>query len=115
MRIQRLIVPVVLVCVTLGLSSVSFGEDKSQSMTDQMSPELRKDMANMYQKMADCLKTGKSSEDCQRQIVKDCPVVAKTGQCPIEQGMGHMGSRGMRPEGMGPKGMGPMTGPHDMR
>ena len=100
----------ILVCFTLGLSSMSFGEDQSRSMTDQMSPELRKDMANMYQKMADCLKTGKSSEDCQRQIAKDCPVVAKTGQCPIEKGMGNMGPRGMRPGGMGPMG-----GPHDMR
>ena len=111
MLTQRHIVPVVLVYFTLGLSSLSFGEDKSQSMTGQMSPELSKDMANMYQKMADCLKTGKSSEDCQRQIAKDCPMVAKTGQCPIEKGMGSMmGPRGMRPEGMGP-----MTGPHDMR
>lgn len=110
MRIQRQIVPVVCVCVTLGLSSLSFGEDKAQSMTDQMAPEFRKDMANMYQKMADCLRTGKSSEDCQRQIAKDCPVVAKTGQCPIEKGMGHM----MGPHGMGPKGMAPMPGPRDM-
>lgn len=104
---QRQIVPVVLVCFTLGLSSLSFGADKSS----QVSPELRNDMADMYQKMADCLRTGKSPEDCQRKVAKDCPVVAKTGQCPIEKGMGHMmGPRGMRPEGMGP-----MTGPHDMR
>lgn len=76
-----------------------------------MSPELRKDMANMYQKMADCLRTGMSSEDCQKQVAKDCPVVAKTGQCPILDGIGHkMGPRGMRPGGMGP-----MTGPHKMR
>ena len=109
MRTQRKIVPVVLVCVTLGFSSLSFGEDQSQS-TSQMSPEVRKDMADMYQKMADCLRTGQSPEECQRKVAKDCPVVAKTGQCPIEKGMGHMGLRGMRPEGMGP-----MTGPREMR
>lgn len=103
---QRQIVPVVLVCFTLSLSSFSFGEDRS----GQVSPELRKDMADMYQKMADCLRTGKFPEDCQREVARDCPVVAKTGQCPIEKGMGHMGPRGMRPEGMGP-----MTGPHEMR
>jgi hypothetical protein len=103
---QRHIISAVLVCVTLGVSSLSFGEDKSS----QVSPELRNDMADMYQKMADCLRTGKSPEDCQRQVARDCPVVAKTGQCPIEKGMGHMGPRGMRPEGMGP-----MTGPHEMR
>lgn len=111
MRMNMQVVFVAVVCVTLGLSSLSFGEGKSQSMTGQMSPELRKDMADMYQKMADCLRTGKSSEDCQRQIATDCPVIAKTGQCPLEKGMGHkMGPRGMRPEGMGP-----MTSPHEMR
>ncbi len=77
----------------LGLSSLSFGQDKSQSAPgsapkketamDQMSPELRKDMADMYQKMADCVRTGKSSEDCQQQIAKNCPVLAKTGKCPL--------------------------------
>ena len=106
---HRHIVPVVLVCFMLGLSSLSFGEDQSQS-TSQVSPEVRKDMADMYQKMADCLRTDTSLEACQRKVAKDCPVVAKTGQCPIERGMGHMGPRGMRPEGMGP-----MTGPRDMR
>ena len=106
MRTTIHIILVVLVSFMLGVSSLSFGEDKSS----QVSPELRNDMADMYQKMADCLRTGKSPEDCQRQVARDCPVVAKTGQCPIEKGMGHMGPRGMRPEGMGP-----MTGPHDMR
>ena len=111
MRRNMPVVLIVVVSLTLGLPLFSFGEDTSQSMTNQMSPELRKDMADMYQKMADCVRTGKSTEDCQRQIAKDCPVVAKTGQCPIQQGMGHMmGPRGMRPEGMGPK-----TGPSDMR
>lgn len=106
---QKHIVPVVLVGFTLGLSSLSFGEDQSQS-TSQVSLEVRKDMADMYQKMADCLRTDTTLEECQRKVAKDCPVVAKTGQCPIEQGMGHMGPRGMRPEGMGP-----MTGPREMR
>ena len=101
---QRHVVPVVLVCFMLGLSSLSFGEDQSPS-TSQVSPEVRKDMANMHQKMADCLRTDQSLslEECQRKVAKDCPIVAKTGQCPIEKGMGAMmGSRGMRPEGMGP-------------
>jgi hypothetical protein len=103
----RHIVPVVVVCFTLGLSSLSFGEDQST----QMSPELRKDMADMYQKMADCLRTGKSAEDCQREVAKDCPVLSKTGQCPLQEGIGHMGmgqmrgGRGMHREGMGPREM----------
>lgn len=68
-------------------------------------------MADMHRKMADCLRTDTSLGECQRQVANECLLVSKTGQCPIEQGMGFMvGPRGMRPEGMGP-----MTGPRDMR
>lgn len=98
---------VVLLSAVLGVSSLSVGEDKP----DQGSPELRKDMAEMYQKMADCVKAGKSPEECQREVAKDCPVLAKTGQCPIQGGLGHLRSR----RGMHSEGMGPMTGPHQMR
>ena len=120
MLTKKQVVLGVLVGFTLSLSSLSFAKDQSRSTTGNsaqegaamstMSPELRKNMADMYQKMADCLRTGKSSEDCQKQVAKDCPVVAKTGQCPILDGIGHKtGPRGMRPGGMGP-----MTGPHKM-
>jgi hypothetical protein len=78
MLTQKHIVPGVQACFTLGFSSLSFGEDQSQS-TNQVSPELRKDMANMHQKMADCLRTDKSTEDCRRNVAKDYPVFAKTG------------------------------------
>jgi len=112
MRTPRHTCPVILVCFVLSLSSLSFGEDKSS----QASPELRKNMADMYQKMADCLRTGKSAEDCQRDIAKDCPVLSKTGQCPIQEGMGHMGM-GQRRSGRGShsEGKDPMSGPHEMR
>lgn len=121
MLTKRQVVSGILVCFTVGLSALSFAEDTSQSTMgntarkgaamSQMSPELQKDMADMYQKMADCLRTGKSNEDCQKQVAKDCPVIAKTGQCPILEGMGSMRSS----RGMGQEGMGPMRGPHKMR
>ena len=105
------IVPVVLVCFTLGFFSLSFGEDQSPS-TNQVSPELRKDMANMHQKMADCLRTDQSLslEECQRKVAKDCPIVAKAEQCSIKQGTGAHGS-----SWYAPRGQGPMTDPHEMR
>lgn len=112
MRTTIHIILVVLACFPLGLSSLSFGEDKSA----QISPELRKDMADMYQKMADCLRTGKSPEDCQREVAKDCPVISKTGQCPIQDGIGHMGMGQMRGDrGMHQEGRGSMSGPRDSR
>ena len=54
-----------------------------------MTPQLKKDMADMYQKMAECLRTDKSLEQCSRDAMKNCPVVEKTGHCPINEGMGH--------------------------
>jgi hypothetical protein len=113
MLTKKQVIPVVLVCLSLGLSSLSFGQDQSQSAmagstmkegaAGQMTPEMRKDLADMYQKMADCLKTGKSSEDCQHQIAKACPVLAKTGRCSLLLGMEHMkGRSAMRQGSNGP-------------
>ncbi len=111
MLTKRQLVSGALVCFLVSLSSLSFGEDKLPSTT-ALSSELREDMADMYQKMAVCLRTDKalSLEECQRKVAKDCPVVAKTGQCPIEKGIGQLSPRGMRS-----KGMGHMEGPHKMR
>jgi len=72
----------------------------------EMTPELKKDMADMYQKMADCLRTDKTLERCSKDAMKNCPVVAKTGHCPINEGMRHSKRKGMKPpmgkmDGMG--------------
>jgi hypothetical protein len=53
----------------------------------KMTPELKMDMADMYQKMAACLRTGKSVPECNQEVMKDCPVIKKTGHCPIIEGM----------------------------
>ncbi len=63
------------------------GKKENAARTEQMSPELKKDMADMYQKMADCMRTDKTLEQCQNDIAKDCPVVAKTGHCPLMEGI----------------------------
>ena len=72
-----------------------------------MTPELKKDMADMYQKMADCLRTDKSLQQCSKDAMTNCPVVQKTGHCPINEGMGPSmgkkmkhGMRGMEMGGM---------------
>ena len=61
----------------------------NQSATPMtMTPELKQHMAVMYQQMADCLRTEKSVEQCSADAMKDCPVMQKTGHCPINEGMG---------------------------
>ncbi len=61
-----------------------------------MTPELRKDMADMYQKMADCLRSDKSFDQCRHEAKEDCPVVKKTGHCPINEGSDVVVHKGMK-------------------
>ena len=72
-----------------------------------MTPELKKDLAEMYQKMAECLRTDKTVEQCSHDAMSNCPVVEKTGHCPINEGMGSMtGKQTKHPmKGMGGPGM----------
>jgi len=80
----------VIIGLTVASANVAFGADQNAEKTakpGQMTSELKMDMADMYQKMADCLRTGKSVEQCSQQVAKDCPVVKKTGHCPISEGM----------------------------
>lgn len=86
----------ILICsfLTLSLSILSqstmiFAADQAKPVKT-MSPELKMNMADMYQKMADCLKTDKSLDQCSKDVMVNCPVMAKTGHCPIHEGMGHM-------------------------
>lgn len=78
------------------LGAPVFAEEQSPAMMDmpaattEMSPDLHKEMANMYRKMADCLDTGSSVHDCMQTVMKNCPVIAKTGRCPISDGMASM-------------------------
>ena len=62
-------------------------ENKNTSAHKAMAPEMKKDMAEMYMKMGECLKTDKSMEECQKMIMKDCPVAKSMGYCPIMDGM----------------------------
>ncbi len=77
--------------LSLSLSTVVMAQTKNKAATSQMqteqSPEMKKNMADMYQKMADCMKTDKSMNDCHKEIMKDCPVAKETGSCPLMDGM----------------------------
>ena len=70
-----------------------------------MAPGLNKDMADMYQKMADCLRTGKSVDQCADDAMKNCPVMEKTGRCPIHDGLGTAMSKDLSHSEGGMRGM----------
>ena len=57
----------------------------------ELSPELRKHLAEMYQKMGDCLaKTDKSMQGCQAEVMKNCPAAEALGYCPLADGIRSM-------------------------
>ena len=79
---------ITLAIIAVVIAAASFAEQAgSSSAAMQMTAEGQKDMAGMYRKMADCLDSGSSSHDCMHTVMKDCPVMAKTGHCPLAEGM----------------------------
>ncbi len=115
----------VIICLSALVSTASNGAEQSEAKkadgnqaaaSAKMTPELKKDMADMYQKMADCLRTDKTLDQCSHAAMTNCPVVEKTGHCPINEGMGPMqGKQTKRPmKSMGGMGMGNMKDNHPM-
>lgn len=78
--------------LSLSTSTVVLSQTKSKTSANSQaqavqSPEMKKNMAEMYQKMADCMKTEKSMHDCHKEVMRDCPVLKETGSCPLMNGM----------------------------
>ena len=94
---SNLFTSLIITALTMALPIVSFGADQEQAKqsaaieataSTKMTPELKKDMADMYPKMADCLRSDKSLDTCRHEALTNCPVVKKTGYCPINEGLG---------------------------
>lgn len=87
---------VMLVAAVMISSPFAFGADKNDKATKtdksswmSMSPETRKQMADMHQKMADCLKSDRSISECRDNMMANCPMM-KDGSCPMTgMMMGH--------------------------
>jgi uncharacterized protein YgiB involved in biofilm formation len=96
MPIDNRVIKIAFALAATLLGAPVFAEEQSPATmnmptaTTEMSPALHKDMANMYRKMADCLDAGSSAHDCMQTVMENCPVIAKTGRCPIAEGMGSM-------------------------
>ena len=89
--------------LSLSLPTVMTAQAKSkvassQAQTEQ-SPEMKKNMADMYQKMADCMKTDTPMHDCHKEVMKGCPVAKATGYCPLMDGMKGMMNHGKMKHG----------------
>lgn len=52
------------------LSKATFAEDKKKAMA--MTPEQRQSMATAHDKMANCLRSEKTVEDCKKDMMESC-------------------------------------------
>jgi Spy/CpxP family protein refolding chaperone len=55
---------------------------RSSMMMASPTPEMRQNMAEMHQKMADCLKSERPMAECRKEMMKNCPMKGK-GHCPM--------------------------------
>lgn len=90
--------------LSVSVTSVVMAQANSKAVNNtstasEQSPEMKKNLADMYQKMADCMKTDKSQHDCHKEIIKDCPVAKATGSCPLMNGMEGMKNQGKMKHG----------------
>lgn len=86
---------VMLIAAIMISSPIAFGADKDdkaakidKSSWMNMSAETRKQMADMHQKMADCMKSNKPISECRTNMMANCPMM-KDGSCPMMGMMMH--------------------------
>jgi hypothetical protein len=84
--------------IALSLSTAAFAADtqqpnpKAAPHEHQMTKEQRQKMAEMHQKMADCLKSDKPMSECHAEMMKECQDKMGGEGCPMmgHHGEGHM-------------------------
>lgn len=82
-----------LFALLISTSARAENKDASAHSANHMSatPEMKKDMADMHQKMADCLRTDKSMQDCHGEMMKDCHGAKAPGHCSMMDSMMNQG------------------------
>lgn len=88
---------------------------KAGGMMKPPTKEERVKMAAAHEKMATCLKSDSSMEDCHKEMVKVCEETHGKGKCPMMMGKGDMGHGTMMHGGPGMMGAGKGMNPEMMK
>ncbi len=72
------------------ITKIPSNSTKKSSMTSDISPEHRLNMAAMHYKMAACLRTAKPIEECRKEMKTSCQSMGQDG-C-YSMGMKHQGN-----------------------
>jgi hypothetical protein len=77
-----------IVCALVIVSSnLAFGAEPSDR---DSKIKMHEQMAEMHQKAAACMKSGKTDEECQTDMKKQCSAMMKSGDCNMMDHMGMM-------------------------
>jgi len=78
----------------------AYAADKTKMKMRQWTPEQKLNMATVHEKMATCLKSEKSYEDCKMEMVQSCQSMMGKDECPMwgKKGKGMMWNDGMMRE-----------------
>ena len=95
-KIKTVSVSALLFALLISTTASADEKDTSGHSANHMAatPEMKKDMADMHQKMADCLRTDKSMQDCHGEMMKDCQGAKASGHCSMMDSM--MSKGGMK-------------------
>lgn len=95
-----------LAAFALASASATFAAEPEKGATAAPTPEARQKMAEVHQRMADCLKSDRPMSECRAEMAKSCHDMMGASACPM-MGMGEGGmGPGMMGGGMKGGGMG---------
>jgi hypothetical protein len=80
-------------------SGPAFGADAAKPTAADPSPEQRHQMAEIHQRMADCLNSERPMTECRGEMQKSCQETMGAGGCSMMDG--HMGAGMMHGQGTG--------------
>jgi len=88
--------------LALSISTTALGAEKTKTTAKresmQMTSEQRKNMAAAHEKMAECLRSDKALDSCQKEMMQSCQEMMGKDGCPMMGQMGKM--HGMMEKGM---------------
>lgn len=89
---------ILMLTLLVGLSQPATADEAVPPLTKEQRAaraEKHERVAEMHEKMAECLRSDKDLSECHEQMRKDCPMAGEGGLCPMmgEMGPGKMGGR----------------------
>ena len=94
MRVNQLLLCVLFSGTMLGWSAAADEANTDRKSSSEVTVEQRKQMAQVHEKMATCLRSNKPLNQCRSEMRSSCQEMMGKDGCPMMGKMGHMGGKG---------------------